>query len=62
MDDVEVGAEPAQKAQQDEGEEEEEQGDGHCGVGDDLQGENVSVLWRVMHKNQKVNISVGCFP
>lgn len=44
MDGVEVGAEPAQQAQQDEGEEEEEQGDGHRGVGDDLQRENVTVL------------------
>lgn len=46
VDGVEVGAEAAQEAQQDEGEEEEEQGDRHCGVGDDLQGENVAVLWR----------------
>ena len=51
MDGVEVGAEAAQEAQQDEGEEEEEQGDRHCGVGDDLQGEDVTVLWR--HRDVK---------
>lgn len=44
MDGVEVGAQPAQEAQQDEGEEEEEEGDRHRGVGDDLQWENVAVL------------------
>lgn len=53
MDDVEVRAEPAQEAQQDEGEEEEEQGDGHRGVGDNLQGKNISVLWRAATSNQK---------
>lgn len=46
VDGVEVGAETAQEAQHDQGEEEEEQGDRHCGVGDDLQGENVAMLWR----------------
>lgn len=46
VDGVEVGAQPAQEAQQDEGEEEEEQGDRHCGVGDDLQGQNITVLRR----------------
>lgn len=45
MDGVEVGAEPAQEAQQDQCDEEEEQGDRHRGVGDDLQGENIAVLW-----------------
>lgn len=44
VDGVEVGAEPAQEAQQDEGEEEKGEGDGHRGVGDDLQWENVAVL------------------
>lgn len=44
MDGVEVGAEPAQEAQQDQGEEEEEQGDRHRGVSDDPQGENVAML------------------
>lgn len=44
VDGVEVGAESPQDTQQDEREEEEEQGDGHRGVGDDLQGENVAVL------------------
>lgn len=48
MDGVDVGAEPAQEAQEDQGEEEEEQGDRHCGVGDDLQGENIAVLWRAV--------------
>lgn len=45
VDAVEVGAEPAQEAQQDQGEEEEEQGDRHGGVSDDPQGENVAMLW-----------------
>lgn len=52
MDGVEVGAEPAQEAQQDEGEEEEEQGDRHRGVGDDLQGENITVLWRAVPRHR----------
>lgn len=46
VDGVEVGAEPAQEAQQDEREEEQEQRDCHCGVGDDLQRENIAMLWR----------------
>lgn len=46
VDGVQVGAEPAQQAQQDEGEEEEEQRDRHRGVRDDLQGENIAVLRR----------------
>lgn len=36
VDGVKVGAEPTQEAQEDQGEEEEEEGDGHCGVRDDL--------------------------
>lgn len=41
---VEVGVKVAQEAQQDKGEKEEDQGHQHCGVGDDLQREDVSML------------------
>lgn len=44
VDGVEVGADPAQDAEQDEGEEQEGEGDGHRGVGDDLQREDVAML------------------
>lgn len=43
---VKVGAELTKEAQQDQGDEEEEEGDRDGGVGDDLQGEDVSVLWK----------------
>lgn len=46
MNSVKVGAEPTKEAQQDQGDEEEEEGDRHGGVGDDLQGEDISVLWK----------------
>lgn len=46
MNGVKVGAQPTKEAQQDQGDEEEEEGDRHRGVGDDLQGKDVSVLWR----------------
>ncbi len=52
VDGVEVGAEPAQEAQQNEGEQEEEQGDGHRGVGDDLQWEDVAVLRRAVPRHR----------
>lgn len=50
VDGVEVGAEPVQEAQQDEGEEEEKQGYGQCGVGDDLQREDIAVLWTAVQR------------
>lgn len=53
MDGVQVGAQPVQEAQQDEGEEEEEQRDGHRGVSDDLQREDIPVLrWRRIQRRQ----------
>lgn len=48
VDGVEVGADPAQEAQQDEGDEEEEHGDRDRGVGDNLQWENITMLWRTV--------------
>lgn len=48
MDGVEVGTEPAQEAQQDEGDQEEKQGHGDCGVRDDLQRQDIAVLWRAV--------------
>lgn len=44
MNGVQVGAESVQEAQQDESEEEEEQRDGHCGVSNDLQWQDIVVL------------------
>lgn len=46
MNGVKVGAEPTKEAQQDQGDEEEKEGDRDRGVGDNFQGEDVSVLWR----------------
>lgn len=58
VDGVEVGAEPAQEAQQDEGEEEEQQGDRDRGVGDDLQGEDITVLCRAVPRKSDVSNEV----
>lgn len=56
MDGVQVGAESVQKAQKDKGEKEEEQGDGDCGVSDDLQWEDIAML--VWERNQSHRVKL----
>lgn len=52
VDGVEVGTEPAQEAQQDEGDQEKKQGHGDCGVRDDLQRQDIAVLSRAVPRQR----------